>query len=955
MSNLRIRFKYNGTTNSAWALDGLSTPGTALPISYVWGAPETLNRTDSDIVIATPVKAGVTTYTINTTVGSCPGGSQTVNVNVLKGASFTDAQKPVGSTVCVGDVAIFTGTPSGDNLAFKWQKNTNGGPWTDISTSPYSISNGANSSTLTVSPTDIGMIDDSIRLYASTMLSSKEVCNTVSVPVPLKLNYVWKGTNTIDWKDASNWAAGKVPDDQCLNVYILGNRNHQPTISDAVPGINNLLMMDQAKLTITNTGTLTVAGHITNTNPGSVIARFGTLNLNAPTTLATQVNQSIDPNTFQNNDLYNLNIDKDGARTVTLNGGTLDTLKLYGTLSFTGGQGKNLISNGRLTLRSLASGTARVADLTNNGTGNTNTVTGDVTVERYINIGEGAGLHTKAWDFLAPPTKGPQTILQGWMENKTTPAGYGTIVTGPIGGADIGAGDPSVKVYDPQDGDVLEFLQWKQIPSVTMPVYSPNGYMVFIRGDRSVTSAFADAKPTTLRTVGGLLMYEQKIPLSLKVFTSIGNPYASTIDMRKVIDANTNSINPFFYIWTAMVNGAYGYGNYITYSKVGDDFETTPGGTKYNFIQSGQAFFVQNVGTTGTDLTFQEPMKDAVSNEYWMFRPQSPGTKVSRLRTNLYADNSKGTYLADGTLHEFSSDFNAGVDGKDGRKLTNGGENLAILKKGYKLIIERTINPTENDTLFFKLTGVSKQKYHFEFVAKDLARNNMQPYLVDKFLGKTIPKQMEDTTLINFKVDDEKGSSASDRFMIVFKMAVVPPVTITTITATEKGKSAEVKWHVDNEKDMKQYEVERSFDGMNFSKRETVNAENAGSSNYSWTDADLLPGYYYYRIRSVDNKGKILFTKEVRVLIGNGKPSITIYPNPIRNGIINIQMVNLPTGKYGIRLLNPLGQLVTAKQIEKTLPSSTEKITWNYNLSHGIYNLEITQPDGSVKIIKVMY
>jgi hypothetical protein len=348
-------------------------------------------------------------------------------------------------------------------------------------------------------------------------------------------------------------------------------------------------------------------------------------------------------------------------------------------------------------------------------------------------------------------------------------------------------------------------------------------------------------------------------------------------------------------------------------------------------------------------------MKDAVSNEYWMFRPQSPGTKIARLRTNLYADNSKGTYLADGTLHEFSRDFNAGVDGKDGRKLNNGGENLAILKNGYKLIIERTINPTENDTLFFKLTGVSKQKYHFEFVAKDLARNNMQPYLVDKFLGNTIPIQMEDTTLINFKVDDEKGSFAPDRFMIVFKMAVVPPVTITTITATEKGKSAEVKWHVDNEKDMKQYEVERSFDGMNFSKREIVTAENAGSSDYSWTDADLLPGYYYYRIRSVDNKGKILFTKEVRVLIGNGKPSITIYPNPIRNGIINIQMVNLPTGKYGIRLLNPLGQLVTAKQIEKTLPSSTEKITWNYNLSHGIYNLEITQPDGSVKIIKVMY
>jgi hypothetical protein len=35
--------------------------------------------------------------------------------------------------------------------------------------------------------------------------------------------------------------------------------------------------------------------------------------------------------------------------------------------------------------------------------------------------------------------------------------------------------------------------------------------------------------------------------------------------------------------------------------------------------------------------------------------------------------------------------------------------------------------------------------------------------------------------------------------------------------------------------------------------------------------------------------------------------------------------------------------------------SSSESIKWDYNLAHGIYQLEILQPNGEVKIIKVIY
>jgi hypothetical protein len=58
---------------------------------------------------------------------------------------------------------------------------------------------------------------------------------------------------------------------------------------------------------------------------------------------------------------------------------------------------------------------------------------------------------------------------------------------------------------------------------------------------------------------------------------------------------------------------------------------------------------------------------------------------------------------------------------------------------------------------------------------------------------------------------------------------------------------------------------------------------------------------------------------------------------------------------YGIRLLNPLGQVIVAKQASHAGGNGTENIKWDYNLAHGVYQLEVTKPNGEVAVIKVMY
>jgi len=428
------------------------------------------------------------------------------------------------------------------------------------------------------------------------------------------------------------------------------------------------------------------------------------------------------------------------------------------------------------------------------------------------------------------------------------------------------------------------------------------------------------------------------------------NPYLPTV----------NTVNNSFYTWKSPEYGTYGYGIYVIYSQNdADNYEPTPfgvGDVENNFIESGQAFILQTSGGSGS-ISFNETVKaDAYSYNNTVFRGSKTSGTTQQLRTNLYSVNANGsTTIADGTLIQFSANFSNKVDVNDARKIFNPGPSLSIKTDNIDLIVESRQIPSTEDTIHFSLTNAAIQNYRFVFVAKGLSESGLQGFLEDHYQNTLTPLNMEDTTVINFKIENVNGSNAANRFDIVFKPGVVLPVTITSVNAGPKDHDIKVDWKVINEKNVRQYEVERSVDGVQFMKVAMVPAVNSGTGNYSWLDTRVLPGYYYYRIKSIDNKGKVQYTANVKVLMGNGKPLITVYPNPITNGIINLQFINQPAGKYGIRLMNPLGQIIISKQIQRMDGSNTENIQWNYNLAHGVYQLEVTYPNGDVKIIKLMY
>ena len=172
-----------------------------------------------------------------------------------------------------------------------------------------------------------------------------------------------------------------------------------------------------------------------------------------------------------------------------------------------------------------------------------------------------------------------------------------------------------------------------------------------------------------------------------------------------------------------------------------------------------------------------------------------------------------------------------------------------------------------------------------------------------------------------------------------------------------QDKVINVEWKVENELNIKQYEVEKSLNGTQFTRLAVVPAAANGGTAASYASTDIKPveGYNYYRVKSLDLNGRASYTNVVKVLKGTLKHDIFISPNPITDGRIHLQFLNQPEGKYGLRLLNNLGQVIVARQISHAEGSSTEIIKWDFNLAHGIYKLEVTKPDGGVRNLNVLY
>lgn len=625
-----------------------------------------------------------------------------------------------------------------------------------------------------------------------------------------------------------------------------------------------------------------------------------------------------------------------------------------------------LLYNQDVTLLSDSTATANFGKIGTNGSVAYDS--GRFVVERYIATGVGTGHHGKSWQLLSTSTTG-QTIKASWQENATSSSdnlvpGYGIQITSDVSNAtsvgfDAASPSPSMKYYNAVNN------QWLGISNTTGLIYNSKGYMVFVRGNRSVTTAAQTATPTILRTRGYLLDSNATsnitpIAVSADKYESIGNPYASIIDFSKL--TRSGGVQDVFYLWDPKLTSApyssYGYGGYQTFTSNGNGtYHITPGGGGFTsndiagLIQSGSAFFVHATGTSGT-VAFSENAKSEVASTLFN---RLGNSNRQRLNVNMKVISSNDSILLDGVMVEFGTDFSNQVDIDDAVKLVNSGENISIFSQNKYLVVERRAEIQQTDTIYLNLSQLKQKTYLLQFAPQNINTNGLQGILIDKYLHTQTNIDLQTNTSIEFLVNTDPASSANNRFYIVFQPLVSLPVSMISLKATYiKNNTVAVCWKVANETNTVQYVVEKCLDGIHFYQIGEVLLSN-NINDYSFTDVAPCIGVNYYRIRTTNTSSTSeTYSNVASVLIPIEEKSFTVYPNPIKDKVVHITSKQSFGKSLNIDIIDMTGKIIQSQEVRSLSFSNEINFKLLSGIASGVYQLKIVGDTGKfATLIKV--
>jgi hypothetical protein len=111
------------------------------------------------------------------------------------------------------------------------------------------------------------------------------------------------------------------------------------------------------------------------------------------------------------------------------------------------------------------------------------------------------------------------------------------------------------------------------------------------------------------------------------------------------------------------------------------------------------------------------------------------------------------------------------------------------------------------------------------------------------------------------------------------------------------------------------------------------------SKDYSFTESNLQPGKYYYRLKQIDNDGRFAYSNTIEVDVTSEITEFALqqnYPNPFNpSTIINYSLSK--EGNIKLTIYNSIGSKVTTI-VNEYKPAGNYSVQFNGgNLASGIY------------------
>lgn len=214
----------------------------------------------------------------------------------------------------------------------------------------------------------------------------------------------------------------------------------------------------------------------------------------------------------------------------------------------------------------------------------------------------------------------------------------------------------------------------------------------------------------------------------------------------------------------------------------------------------------------------------------------------------------------------------------------------------------------------------------------------------------------KDVQTFTYKAGAENlaADTASRQKGIYFKGFTYPsfgvlPVTISRFNGSSRTEGNVLNWETSSEQNTKMFTIEKSIDGQQYQAIGTVAA--AGNSNttryYTFMDANVKPGYSYYRLRTTDKDGQFNYSASVMLKKENTAAQVSLFPCPVADfTIVSISTTKAET--ITLRMLDANGKVLYSR------PEKVSKGTTQIRLGQldkypgGSYYLQVVQEDKTI-------
>jgi Lamin Tail Domain/Secretion system C-terminal sorting domain/Bacterial Ig-like domain len=270
-------------------------------------------------------------------------------------------------------------------------------------------------------------------------------------------------------------------------------------------------------------------------------------------------------------------------------------------------------------------------------------------------------------------------------------------------------------------------------------------------------------------------------------------------------------------------------------------------------------------------------------------------------------------------------DFNDDLDST----ITDG---IAPRYSSYKVFTDDAPAFSSPTLTGLSLTGKKSTISYNDVIDHVVVSNEMKPL----FMSNSAAVLTDVTSLVaNY------GSTTSDHYPIFTRFAfdaALLPVKLVSFTAVREDNTVKLRWKSAEELNSREYIVQRSADGLNFSSIGTVAAKGA-AAEYILVDAHPVAGDNYYRLKPVDLDGKFIYSKVVKINFGR-LPAIRISPNPASNWLY-ISMENINT-TVNLQLMDANGQLVKQQLITQGTANKAISLS---GLVKGMYTVKLVSKE----------